>query len=889
MRVVALVWLAVVALASACHALEWEPGNECSVVATAPEGLQLAYSHEVPATIAPPRMDQDLAQWQHHFRAYRDQVRAGAGGSEVLRFDYSGVRSWVRLDPDMAAVLQRAPDAELTITFEARWLEGGSRLCFAYDYNDQDSGAWAGWSTVVAETEVPKTGEWERITVKLPAVSIDRRQLVARPIFGFDATHDSSPARVEVRKVSLSSGNPAVDKELSGMAVERASKQKPINTALYDREDLRWMSHAYTCCFAFMYDRSFYDPTTRRYLVDEFLNDGERQFGGYDIVMLWHAYPRIGLDQRNQYDFYRDMPGGLEGVRDVVRRMHERGVRVMINYNPWDRATQREQGADERELAQMVADLEVDGIFLDTMVAASPSLRTHVDAARRGVVFVPEAHPTSQNLGSLNGSWAQFPPNKFSPCLLHHKWIEPRHMEHQIRRWNTLIPNTDHAQEIENALFNGSGMMVWENIFGTYNPWRAEDRKAWRRASAVLHTFSEWFHSEEATAFYPTHSQTLFANRWPGDDAGSELFTLVNKGEPLSDAPLLSVPWRDGLRAYDLWRGVELPLKRSGDTGQVLGDVDKLGCVLVAGNRPPGLEELLQKQAAENERPLEQPDHRAHAHSVVTAAPVDHTQVVAKRAPSGMVYVPSTTRAFTIEHMRRECGCYPDLGTPRDQWIENLQGWAWSSPLRHQLPEQTIGPLYVDKTEVTNRQFKRFLDATGYQPREATNFLKHWNEGQLPQAIADDPVVYVDIDDARAYARWAGKRLPTEEEWQLAAQGTDGRKWPWGNEFEADRVNTTGALMPADSLAAGASPYGCLHMSGNVYELTESLRDDGHTRFLLLRGGSYFDPNLDKSKASAWYVDGGARPCEHHAKQILMWPGLDRCSTVGFRCVVDAE
>jgi formylglycine-generating enzyme required for sulfatase activity len=144
--------------------------------------------------------------------------------------------------------------------------------------------------------------------------------------------------------------------------------------------------------------------------------------------------------------------------------------------------------------------------------------------------------------------------------------------------------------------------------------------------------------------------------------------------------------------------------------------------------------------------------------------------------------------------------------------------------------------------------------------------------------------VYVDIDDARAYAAWAGKRLPTEAEWQCAAQGDDGRKWPWGNEFDAARCNTTGdRTLPVRSLPEGRSPSGCYHMAGNVWEWADSEYSDGHTRFVMIRGGSYFD-----AKTSGWYIRGGPQPCGHHVKFIRMWSGLDRCATVGFRCVADA-
>lgn len=103
-----------------------------------------------------------------------------------------------------------------------------------------------------------------------------------------------------------------------------------------------------------LYDKSFYDASTGEYKIDSFLGDGQKEFGGYDILLLWHAYPRIGVDQRNQLDFYRDMPGGLEGIRGLVESCHKKGVRVFINYNPWDTGTNREGKSDEDFLVELV-------------------------------------------------------------------------------------------------------------------------------------------------------------------------------------------------------------------------------------------------------------------------------------------------------------------------------------------------------------------------------------------------------------------------------------------------------------------------------------------------------------------------------------------------------
>ena len=246
-----------------------------------------------------------------------------------------------------------------------------------------------------------------------------------------------------------------------------------------------------------------------------------------------------------------------------------------------------------------------------------------------------------------------------------------------------------------------------------------------------------------------------------------------------------------------------------------------------------------------------------------------------------MVFVPGGAVRMHIRHRSRECGCYPDPGTPEGKWPDFLFGWAMKGVHDYKVE---VKPFFIDEAEVSNAEFKRFLDGTGYRPRHAESFLKHWPNGKMRAELADHPVVYVDIDDARAYAKWAGKRLPTEPEWHLAAQGSDGRTWPWGNEFEPEKCNTTGdRTIPVRSCAAGRSPYGCYHMAGNVWEWTESCRDDGHTRFVMIRGGSYYN-----AKGSKWYIEGGPKPCNHHAKFMRMWPGLDRGATIGFRCVVDA-
>jgi eukaryotic-like serine/threonine-protein kinase len=129
-----------------------------------------------------------------------------------------------------------------------------------------------------------------------------------------------------------------------------------------------------------------------------------------------------------------------------------------------------------------------------------------------------------------------------------------------------------------------------------------------------------------------------------------------------------------------------------------------------------------------------------------------------------------------------------------------------------------VGSFYIDKTEVTNEEYKKFIDANKVAPP------KDWKNNSFPAGAALKPVTGVDWTEAAAYAKWAGKRLPTEAEWEYAARGTDGRSYPWGDEWVegAALSRETGSDGPfiAGMLTKGASPYGVLDMAGNVWEWT---------------------------------------------------------------------
>jgi formylglycine-generating enzyme required for sulfatase activity len=641
----------------------------------------------------------------------------------------------------------------------------------------------------------------------------------------------------------------------------------------YERPELQWAQSSFIQPQMMVQDRYFFDPVAGKYTVDRYLDDLEKRYGGIDSVLIWPTYPNLGIDNRNQHDLIRSMPGGIAGVRQMIADFHRRGVRVLFPMMMWDQGTRQPEHSWPDEIANLMAEIGADGINGDTQDGVPLAFSLAGDKTGHPLVFEPEDGPSDEALAWNLMTWGQyqFP---FAPLVDKYKWLEPRHMVNISDRWNR-----DKTNDLQFAFFNGVGWESWENIWGIWNKITPRDGEATRRVATIERAFAAFLVSRDWEPLAPMLRYGVFASRWPlGDQV---LWTIVNRNEYDVEGDQIEVPAVAGTRYFDVYHGVELKLETRTAGRQVLSfAIEAKGYVaILATNVEPyaSLQALLSKMRQMTSTPLASYSHewKFLPQEIVPIQPTDR----ATNTPPGMVKIPAADFLFEVSGI--------EIEGSNDMGVDVQYPWE-DSPRRFHRHGMQIDAFYIDKYPVTNVEFKKFLDAAHYHPKDDLNFLRDWKNGTYPAGWENRPVTWVSLEDARAYANWAGKRLPHEWEWQYAAQGTDGRIYPWSNDWDAgavpepDKSRTMRGPDPVDAHPKGASAFGVMDLVGNVWQWTDEFVDE-HTRAAILRGGSYYQP-----RGSIWYFPQAYR-LQEHGKFLLMSQGMDRSGAVGFRCVRDAQ
>jgi iron(II)-dependent oxidoreductase len=645
------------------------------------------------------------------------------------------------------------------------------------------------------------------------------------------------------------------------------------NGSRYDTSELKWTQSSFFQPQMMVEDRYFYDPVAHRYTVNRYLDDLEKRYGGIDAVLIWPMYPNMGIDNRNSHDMIRSMPGGIPGVRQMISDFHRRGVRVLFPMMMWDQGT-RDPGMPWTDaIASLMAEIGADGINGDTQDGVPLAFSMAADKLGHPLVFEPEIGPSDEALAWNVMTWGQYQ-YPFVPMVDKYKWLEPRHMVNISDRWKR-----DKTDNLQFAFFNGVGWESWENVWGIWNGITPRDAEATRRVATIERAVAPFLVSADWEPMVPMLRYGVFASRWPLSQ--QTIWTIVNRNDYDVEGVQIALAPEEGVRYFDLYHGVEVTPAKNQAGRNVLSfrmEAHGYGAILASPAGPdPTVQKLMSKMKDMSSTPLSAFSHEWKV------LPQQIVPIASTKPPSGspadMVKIPEAEFDFRVSGIEIEG--FNDVG------VDVQYPWE-DSPRRFHDHPMHVKSFWIDKYPVTNTQFKKFLDATHYHPQDDLNLLRDWKNGTYPAGWDNKPVTWVSLEDARAYAAWAGKRLPHEWEWQYAAQGTDGRMYPWGNTWNADAVPVAdkGRTMrgpdAVDAHPLGASPFAVMDLVGNVWQWTEEFQDE-HTRGSILRGGSYYQP-----QGSIWYFPQ-AYKLDEHGKLLMMAPSKDRSGALGFRCVQDAK
>jgi Uncharacterized conserved protein len=687
-----------------------------------------------------------------------------------------------------------------------------------------------------------------------------------------------------------------------------------FDNKLFERPDLAWIKESYLIILEMAWDRDFYDRLTGRYNYGEMLKKSIEQYGYIDVFCIWPAWPRLGLDQRNQWDLYRDLPGGTAQLRNFARLSRTYGTRFFISAMPWDNSTRKED--EYKGMARIISETEADGVVLDSRGNSSPELQAAADSVRKGVIMYSEGMAIVKDMPGITAGRVH---NAIflSPELNLNKLIKP---DFAIFRVCDVGESTIH-REIAISFFNGYGNELQMARPGGRDENYTRDCDFLANTIFIQRQNNDAFLDNDWTPLVETTIDNVFVNRWNSGE--KTIYTVLNMNPAGINGRVFSIagskekhyvslwnheniiPESEGGKLYisvraDGWPAEFTGTRKEGSVECIAGFPDILrselkGDTIRISNPGRGITKIwkgnpsyktafkefrirrdtlirvkdlfgffegkIVVQLLENNK-LKDEDVLTLKGGKPWLISRPETTKLAVNTPPDMVLVPGRTFSFN--------------GTTREDFIPypDISGKS-----------VRIDTFLIDKYPVTNAQYYDFLVATGYIPADTTRYLRQWESGTFRQGQEKYPVVYLSFEDMKAYARWTGKRLPSEAEWQLAAQGTDNRKWPWGDEFHGTSCNNAfNRPTPVDAFPKGQSPYGIMDMVGNVWQMTGDMYFNGSNYFSVIRGGSYYKPD-----SSWWYIEGGPQQLDKTQIMLLVSPGFDRSETVGFRCVKDVD
>ena len=738
-----------------------------------------------------------------------------------------------------------------------------------------------------------------------------------------------------------------------------------FNDTLYKRKDLAWIQHTYLMHLMMAWDKFFYNTSEKQTALPSFVERGKKLYGGDDIITIWPTWPTLGLDQRNQFDLYADLPGGLASIKSISNDLKKENKHLFVSYNPWDIDTRQQNHYDG--LSMLLKNTDADGVVLDTQGSSSDSLQNAADRVKKSVIMYSEGMAVPKDMQGIIAGRVH---NAlyYPPLLNLNKYIQPGF---SIFRVAELFKEPI-RREFATSFFNGYGTEV--NIMAAGQPdWVEEQYAFLGKTTSLLRLLSDNFNSSNATPLLSTTVDSIWVNQWPNDQ--KIVYTIYSTRAQGYIGDLFEVSQKYNWHFIDVYHHKLLKPSYKKGKYYIEAETDPFHQKYLGTNNEGSVDciiqvpKLFEVNRIENKIQVQLIKHSNFKNfsSKYASLSIDTSELqlhiwtkdvgwgqpklilpfknqiidintIAERFEGKIILQVIRSNNNSSNYNKTlvdEQIIYISAGTPRlkenNEYLLNglintnkkldtidmvkIKGGKFLFKQTHgddfisypTFPDSNvlnISSYWIDKFLVTNADFYKFIQESNYQPSDSINYLKHWVQHAPLKEDLKKPVVYISYEDAKAFASWYHKKLPSEIQWQYAAQTPTLNEWPWNQVTpvtrEIEEVTSTlskvtiqgidasycnlgnGILDTVGTYPKGVNANGLYDLVGSVWQLTSSEYFSGSYSYIIMKGGSYFKPS-----GSWWYVQAGPRELTYAQYLLRVSQGFERNATVGFRCVAE--
>jgi len=350
----------------------------------------------------------------------------------------------------------------------------------------------------------------------------------------------------------------------------------------YFKPKQRWIQKNYLQHFTFAYGKEAFEYKNTKFKINKIIKEG-KEFGGYDSIIFWHQYPRLGLDKTNQWELYRYLPEDYKSIKKIVDECHVNNIKFFIPFKPWDVRSNESLDKHAQSLEKFIHKTNIDGFFLDTM-SALPESFLSIQKKYPFFEFCSEGTPKEQRqIEQLTSSWDQIGDirrnYKVEVEANMFRFVFPEHPLNLVSRWSV---GSDKDSIIKRAAFNGTGLVIWQDVFGCWLPFNKKQKQLIKQLKKILVKFHDLFFGNNSIPLIETLSKGIICNEFSDNSLNEKIYSIYNFSSKKITGQLININSISDCKPIQIYgKSSEIKIKKTQNITSLCGVIRSNEVILI--------------------------------------------------------------------------------------------------------------------------------------------------------------------------------------------------------------------------------------------------------------------------------------------------------------------